>query len=151
MHGKNLFSDPEISPFSAIFFFFLLMKIGVIKCMGKIICKMSWSACQTYWSVVNGVTCFLWHKLKNTKRVDRRRHYSDVEDGHSSSDVSSNPESRTGRSERKSVIERRRSQVRSSLQAKNQSGKTKKKRKGCSKPVGLHTKKASKRRKTSHK
>ena len=54
------------------------------------LCKICWAACETYRFALEDVTCFLWHKLKNTKRVNRRcrRLFQDVELGYSSSDES---------------------------------------------------------------
>ncbi|CAA6662697.1 unnamed protein product [Spirodela intermedia] len=51
-----------------LFFIYLLFKVGIVQCIGKNLCKMSWAACETYWSALGGITCFLWHKLKDTKR-----------------------------------------------------------------------------------
>ncbi|KAI9159946.1 hypothetical protein LWI28_003633 [Acer negundo] len=48
---------------------------------------MCWAACETYWYALQDITCFLWHKIKNTKRRNRRR-IRDVESGYSSSDGS---------------------------------------------------------------
>ncbi|KAF5181808.1 hypothetical protein FRX31_028602 [Thalictrum thalictroides] len=47
---------------------------------------MGWAACETYWLAIGDITCFLWYKLINTKRVHRRRRrFKDVEEGYSSS------------------------------------------------------------------
>ncbi|BFG41188.1 hypothetical protein CerSpe_274620 [Prunus speciosa] len=53
---------------------------------------MCWAACETYWYALEDITCFLWYKLKNTKRVNlrhyrhRRRQVRDIEQGYSSSE-----------------------------------------------------------------
>lgn len=51
---------------------------------------MCWAVCQTYWFLFKDITCFVWHKLKNTKRVNRRRRrrFRDVEVGCSSDEES---------------------------------------------------------------
>ncbi|KAK9232788.1 hypothetical protein WN943_023036 [Citrus x changshan-huyou] len=49
------------------------------------LCKMCWAACETYWYALEDITCFLWHKLLNTKRRNRRRRIRDAEWGYSSS------------------------------------------------------------------
>ncbi|XP_021591752.1 uncharacterized protein LOC110599605 isoform X2 [Manihot esculenta] len=63
-----------------LMFLYLLFKLGIFQCIGRSICKMCWAGCETYWFSLQYVTCFLWHKLKNTKRVHRRR-FRDIEKG----------------------------------------------------------------------
>ncbi|KAL5825728.1 hypothetical protein ACOSQ3_021791 [Xanthoceras sorbifolium] len=67
-----------------LLFCYLLFKVGICQCIGRSLCKMYWAACKTYWYAVEDITCFLWHKIKNTKRRNRRR-IRDVESGYSSS------------------------------------------------------------------
>lgn len=89
-------------------FFYLLFKLGICQCIGRSLCKMCWAACETYWFALEDVTCFLWHKLKNTERINRRRRFRDIERGYSESDFSDNyPYLSHGR-KRKSLRERRR-------------------------------------------
>ncbi|KAK6915222.1 hypothetical protein RJ641_020339 [Dillenia turbinata] len=56
-----------------LLFFYLLFKVGICQCIGKSLCKMCWGACETYFYALEHIICFLWYKLKNTKRVNRRR------------------------------------------------------------------------------
>ncbi|XP_021689480.2 uncharacterized protein LOC110671351 isoform X2 [Hevea brasiliensis] len=70
-----------------LMFFYLLFKVGICQCIGRSICKMCWAACETYWFSLQYITCFVWHKLKNTKRV-HRRHFRDIEKGFTSSSES---------------------------------------------------------------
>ncbi|MCL7031460.1 hypothetical protein MKW94_010778, partial [Papaver nudicaule] len=60
------------------------------QCVGRSLCKMCCLACQTYCYAIQDCTCCLWYKLKNTKRVNRRRRrrFRDIEEGYSSSDDS---------------------------------------------------------------
>ncbi|OVA19281.1 hypothetical protein BVC80_521g84 [Macleaya cordata] len=78
---------------------------------------MGWAACETYWSALTDITCFMWHKLKNTKRVYRRRHrFRDVEVGYSSSEDSMEKyRSLSVSRRRRSIRERRKDRVRRSL------------------------------------
>ncbi|KAL5700426.1 hypothetical protein ACHQM5_025869 [Ranunculus cassubicifolius] len=74
-----------------LLFLYLLFKLGLVQCIIKSMCKMGWAACETYWFAMEDMTCFLWHKLKNTKRVNRcrrrrQRRFRDVEEGYGSSD-----------------------------------------------------------------
>ncbi|KAF9605743.1 hypothetical protein IFM89_018139 [Coptis chinensis] len=72
---------------AALMFSYLLLKLGLIQCIVRSLCKMGWAACETYCLAMEDITCFLWHKLKNTKRVHRgRRHLKDVEEGYSSTE-----------------------------------------------------------------
>ena len=75
-------------------FFYLLFQLGIFQCIGRSLCKMCYAACDTYWSALKYITCFLWYKLKNTKRVSRRRRrrrrrLEDLEARHYSSGSSS--------------------------------------------------------------
>jgi hypothetical protein len=105
---------------SVLLFFYLLFKLGICQCIGRSLCKMCWAACETYWFALEDITCFLWHKLKNTKRINRRRrhHYQDVELGYSSSDesdFSDNYHHLNVSRKRKSVRERRKDRLQRSL------------------------------------
>ncbi|KAJ4832261.1 hypothetical protein Tsubulata_012205 [Turnera subulata] len=65
------------------------MRLGICHCIAKSICKMCCAACETYWHALEDITCCLWHKLRNTKRVNRRRRrFRDVEEGYSSTSES---------------------------------------------------------------
>ncbi|KAM7276210.1 hypothetical protein ACFE04_018076 [Oxalis oulophora] len=74
--------------FILLMFCYLLFKIGICQCIVKSICKMCWAGCMTYWYALEDITCCLWYKLKNTKRVNRRRRFKDIERGYSSSTTS---------------------------------------------------------------
>ncbi|KAK9229932.1 hypothetical protein WN944_022898 [Citrus x changshan-huyou] len=80
-----------VAPFKSIFngsfllFCYLLFKLGICQCIVRSLCKMCWAACETYWYALEDITCFLWHKLLNTKRRNRRRRIRDAEWGYSSS------------------------------------------------------------------
>ncbi|XP_077249618.1 uncharacterized protein LOC143889324 isoform X2 [Tasmannia lanceolata] len=102
-----------------LLFIYLLFKVGIIQCIGRSLCKMTWAACQAYWFALEDISCFLWHKLKNVKRVNRRRHFRDVEEGYSSSEdddrsLESYGSLRAFRRQR-SVRERRKDRIRRSL------------------------------------
>ncbi|XP_058097839.1 uncharacterized protein LOC131242897 isoform X2 [Magnolia sinica] len=97
----------------------LLMVLGLCY-IRRSLCKMSWAACKTYWYALGDISCFLWYKLKNTKRIyRRRRHFPDVEEGYSSSEEDSQSLENYGRlrvyKERRSVRERRKDRMRRSL------------------------------------
>lgn len=103
-----------------LLFFYLLFKVGICQCIGRSLCKMCWAACETYWFALEDITCFLWHKLKNTKRINRRhrRRFQDFEMGYSSSDDSDFSDKYVNlnlNTKRKSVRERRKDRLRSSL------------------------------------
>ncbi|KAF6141744.1 hypothetical protein GIB67_027922 [Kingdonia uniflora] len=102
-----------------LMFFYLLFQLGVIQCIGRSLCKMGWAACETYFIALEDITCFLWHKLRNTKRVYRRRRFQDVEEGFSSSDEDSNSSENYERlsvtRRHRSVRERRKDRMRRSL------------------------------------
>ncbi|KAL5701195.1 hypothetical protein ACHQM5_026559 [Ranunculus cassubicifolius] len=100
-----------------LLFLYLLFKLGLVQCIIKSMCKMGWAACETYWLAMEDMTCFLWHKLKNTKRVNRRRRrrqrrFRDVEEGYSSSDdgvldyYQSRRQRRSDRERRKGQLQR---------------------------------------------
>lgn len=98
-------------------FVYLLFKVGIIQCIGRSLCKMTWAAFKAYWFALRDMSCFLWHKLKNTKRVYRRR-FRDVEAGSDSSEDDSYWEGYGSLSlarKRRSVRERRKDQMRRSL------------------------------------
>ncbi|XP_007023636.2 PREDICTED: uncharacterized protein LOC18595564 [Theobroma cacao] len=74
--------------FIILMFLYLLLKLGICQCIIRSLCKICWAGCETYWFALEDATCFLWHKLKNTKRVNRyhrRRRFQDIEVGISSS------------------------------------------------------------------
>lgn len=48
---------------------------------------MTWAACETYWTALSEISCFLWYKLKSTKRAHHHR-FDDIEKGFSTSDDS---------------------------------------------------------------
>ena len=52
---------------------------------------MCCAACEAYWFALEDITCFLWHKLKNTKRIYRWpcHHLQDIEQAYTSSVESS--------------------------------------------------------------
>lgn len=100
-----------------LLFLYLLFKVGLIQCIGRSLCKMAWAACETYWLSLEGISCFLWHKLKNTKRVYHRR-FQDLEEGCSSRDDDRSSGSYVNLSivgKGRSVRERRKDQMRRSL------------------------------------
>ncbi|KAL9462686.1 hypothetical protein AB3S75_000651 [Citrus x aurantiifolia] len=68
-----------------LLFCYLLFKVGICQCIVRSLCKMCWAACETYLYALEDITCFLWHKLLNTKRRNRRRRIRDAEWGYSSS------------------------------------------------------------------
>ncbi|KAL6996083.1 hypothetical protein U1Q18_006219 [Sarracenia purpurea var. burkii] len=92
--------------------------VGICQCIGKSLCKMCWAACETYWFALEDITCFLWHKLKNTKRVNRRRqhwhHFRDAEVGCSSSEERASLYVDRSRSRGK-LIRKRKDRLRSSF------------------------------------
>jgi hypothetical protein len=103
-----------------LLFFYLLFKVGICQCIGRSLCKMCWAACETYWFALEDITCFLWHKLKNTKRINRRhrRRFQDFEMGYSSSDDSDFSDKYGNlnlHTKRKTARERRKERLRSSL------------------------------------
>lgn len=107
---------------------------------------MAWTACETYWTALEEITCFLWHKLKNTKRVYRHR-FEDIEEGYSSiSDDDSFVENygsiKVSR-KRRSVRERRKDHLRRSLYPIRQSSKLRRYGSGSHHHVKLKTRELS--------
>lgn len=43
---------------------------------------MTWAACKTYWIAMEGMSCFLWHKINNSNRNHRRK-FEYLEEGFS--------------------------------------------------------------------
>ncbi|TXG69612.1 hypothetical protein EZV62_004547 [Acer yangbiense] len=84
---KTIFNESSCEAMGLLLFCYLLFQVGICQCIGRSLCKMCWAACETYWYALQDITCFLWHKIKNTKRRNRRR-IRDVELGYSSSDGS---------------------------------------------------------------
>lgn len=68
--------------FTALLFVYLLFKVGIIQCIGRNLCKMTWAACKTYWIAMEGMSCFLWHKINNSNRNHRRK-FEYLEEGFS--------------------------------------------------------------------
>ncbi|CAM0901897.1 unnamed protein product [Alopecurus aequalis] len=67
-----------------LLFAYLVCKVGIIKCVAKNSCKMAAAACSGCCRALAGTSCFLWRKLRDTKRVHRgrrRRGPSDIEAG----------------------------------------------------------------------
>ncbi|KQJ83026.1 uncharacterized protein LOC112269379 [Brachypodium distachyon] len=75
---------------------YLMCKVGIIQCVVKKGCKMSAAACSACCRVLGASSCFLWRKLRDTKRVHRGRRagssseeegsedsYDDADDGRS--------------------------------------------------------------------
>ncbi|XP_057453979.1 uncharacterized protein LOC130745638 [Lotus japonicus] len=75
-----------------LLFFYLFFKLGICQCIGRSLCKMCCAACEACCFAIGDITCYLWHKLINTKRVyrgrRRRQRFRDVELGYSSTDES---------------------------------------------------------------
>ncbi|XP_010539604.1 PREDICTED: uncharacterized protein LOC104813627 isoform X2 [Tarenaya hassleriana] len=66
--------------FLILMFFYLLLKLGICQCAVKSLCKMSCAACEAYCCTIGDIVCFLCRKLRNTKRVyRRRRRWHDIE------------------------------------------------------------------------
>ncbi|KQK16432.1 hypothetical protein BRADI_1g28720v3 [Brachypodium distachyon] len=62
---------------------YLMCKVGIIQCVVKKGCKMSAAACSGCCHVLGASSCFLWRKLRDTKRVHRgrrRRRPPDIEE-----------------------------------------------------------------------
>lgn len=104
--------------FIILLFFYLMFEVGICRCIARSICKMCWAVCETYWFLFEDITCFVWHKLKNTKRVNRRcrhrRHFRDVELGCSSDEESVSLEVDQGFNTRK-LSTKRKNRVESSM------------------------------------
>lgn len=118
MYLVLLYSLPDLSCFAALLFIYLLFKVGIIQCACRSMCKMAWAACGAYFTAMKEISCFLWHKIKNTKRVYRHR-FEDLEEGYSSSDYDSSYDDYLDhgatRRRRRSVRERRKERMRKSL------------------------------------
>ncbi|CAL9146557.1 unnamed protein product [Musa hybrid cultivar] len=126
-------------------FIYLLFKVGILQCVCRSICKMSWAACKTYWTALKEITCFLWHKLKNTKRTYRRR-FENVEEGYSSSEYDSSSEDYLDHHRgvrRRSVRERRKEHILRSLYPTRQSSKGRGYARGSRRHVRLKTREVS--------
>lgn len=92
-HVKHTLTLSAICPaVSALLFFYLFFKLGICQCIGRSLCKMCCAACEACCFAIGDITCYLWHKLINTKRVyrgrRRRQRFRDVELGYSSTDES---------------------------------------------------------------
>lgn len=70
---------------SALFFFYLLLKVGLLQCITRSLCKMTWAGCGAYCHAMKDISSFIWFEVKNAKRVrrGRRRPYLDLEKGSS--------------------------------------------------------------------
>ncbi|KAF7068265.1 hypothetical protein CFC21_074041 [Triticum aestivum] len=70
-----------------LFFGYLVCKAGIVRCVAKNACKVAGAACSGCCHALKGSSCFLWRKLRDTKRVyhgrrgRRRRWPRDVETG----------------------------------------------------------------------
>ncbi|XP_004303793.1 PREDICTED: uncharacterized protein LOC101306836 [Fragaria vesca subsp. vesca] len=115
-----------------LLFFYLVFKLGIFQCIGKSLCKMCWAACETYWFALQDICCFLWYKLSNTKRVNRRRRrhlrhrqFQDIEEGYSSSgdnDLWDDYHNLNVSRKRKSLSRRRRDRVQRSVHLSSRHG-----------------------------
>ncbi|XP_078182838.1 uncharacterized protein LOC144576349 [Carex rostrata] len=106
-----------ILSFITMFFVYLLFQVGILQCVCRNCFKMSCVTCKAYFNAMEEISCFLWYKLRNTKRVYRHR-FADLEEGFSSSySDDSSSESRSTRvyRRRRSVRERRKDHMRRSL------------------------------------
>ncbi|KAL6134831.1 hypothetical protein ACLB2K_067059 [Fragaria x ananassa] len=93
---------------------------------------MCWPACETYWFALQDICCFLWYKLSNTKRVNRRRRrhlrhrqFQDIEEGYSSSgdnDLWDDYHNLNVSRKRKSLSRRRRDRVQRSVHPSSRHG-----------------------------
>ncbi|KAM5579802.1 hypothetical protein ABKV19_009525 [Rosa sericea] len=118
--------------FSALLFFYLVFKLGIFQCIGKSLCKMCWAACETYWFALHDICSFVWYKLRNTKRVNRRRRrhlrhcqFRDIEQGYSSSgdnELWDNYRNLNVSRKRKSLSRRRKDRVQSSVNRSSRHG-----------------------------
>ncbi|XP_008812677.1 uncharacterized protein LOC103723523 [Phoenix dactylifera] len=129
-----------------LLFIYLLFQVGIIQCIGRSLCKMTWAACETYWTALGEVSCFLWHKLKNTKRVYRRR-FEGMEEGYSSSSDDDSFVENYGSikvtRKRRSARERRNHRLRKSLYPIRQSSKLRSYGSGSHHHVKLKTREVS--------
>ncbi|KAJ8467903.1 hypothetical protein OPV22_030455 [Ensete ventricosum] len=136
----------SVLAYITLLFIYLLFKVGILQCVCRSICKMSWAACKTYLTALKEITCFLWHKLKNTKRTYRRR-FENVEEGYySSSEYDSSSEDYLDHHRgvrRRSVRERRKEHIRRSLYPTRQSSKGRGCARGSRRHVRLKTREVS--------
>ncbi|TVU39589.1 hypothetical protein EJB05_13015, partial [Eragrostis curvula] len=58
--------------------YLVLWKLGILKCLVKNACKISWKACWGSCRAMGGACGYLWHRLANPRRRQRR---DDVEMG----------------------------------------------------------------------
>ncbi|KAH0452471.1 hypothetical protein IEQ34_019770 [Dendrobium chrysotoxum] len=123
-----------------LLFFYLLFKVGIIQCIGRSFCKMTWAACEAYWTALEDISCFFWHKLKDTKRVYRGR-FEDMEEEFSTTDTdpSEDYESIRVTNRRKSVRDKRKDRLRRSLYPKSHSSLKRRQRSGLRHHVRLKT------------
>ncbi|KAG0485903.1 hypothetical protein HPP92_009982 [Vanilla planifolia] len=140
----------SVLAYTILLFFYLLFKVGIIQCLGRGFCKMACAACEAYWTAMEEIVCFLWHKLKNTKRVYRHRFENmEGELGSSDDDYSSSDsyESIQFAKRRRSVRERRRDHLKQSLYPRRHGSERRKHRCGShghlrfkSREVSVHVK-----------
>ncbi|KAG6510475.1 hypothetical protein ZIOFF_028499 [Zingiber officinale] len=122
-----------------LLFIYLLFKVGMIQCLCRSLCKMTWVACASYCTALKEMASFLWHKLKNTKRVYRYQ-FSNMEESFSSSDYDSSEDRRTRR--RRLTGERRKERIRKTLCPVGRSSKGRR-RKESGHQVRLRTREVS--------
>ncbi|KAL4186097.1 hypothetical protein AMTRI_Chr09g32070 [Amborella trichopoda] len=58
-------------------FLILLCRLGVFGFLARSLGKMARAFCGTYFFAIRDICGFLWYKLKNTKRINRRRRFQD--------------------------------------------------------------------------
>ncbi|KAL5197087.1 hypothetical protein ABZP36_000599 [Zizania latifolia] len=137
-----------ILSYITVVFVYLVCKVGIIQCVVKSACKVATAACCSYCHALGATTCFLWRKLRDTKRVRRRRRRrDDVEDGGSrgvsgsssssddedeegyrgkgSGDGSSSVRGSSAKAESSAARERRKDRLRQSLRLRRLSSKEK--------------------------
>ncbi|ERN09389.1 hypothetical protein AMTR_s00029p00036300 [Amborella trichopoda] len=54
-----------------------LLPLGVFGFLARSLGKMARAFCGTYFFAIRDICGFLWYKLKNTKRINRRRRFQD--------------------------------------------------------------------------
>ncbi|CAN8233781.1 unnamed protein product [Cochlearia groenlandica] len=73
------------NPFTTLFFYILILKIGICQYVVKSLCKFSCGACAKCCCTIGQVVGCLWHRLINTKRVyggrRGRKRLRDIEAG----------------------------------------------------------------------
>ncbi|KAL6639419.1 hypothetical protein ACP70R_023149 [Stipagrostis hirtigluma subsp. patula] len=71
---------------------YLAFKLHIVRCVTKITCKAAWRTCSGCCHALCGACCYLYRKVRDTKRVRRGRwggrHWPDVEEGELSSSYS---------------------------------------------------------------